>query len=154
MDNKPSNKPPANKPQGPLAEFTSRPVFQLAIPATDLAAEKVFYCDVLGSRVMHEEAELLELSFFGGTLCLYRVEVMPVTASGRRNGREIPVPNFGLVMSWEDWHRAVDHLNYVGISYRMAPTRSRTVEGRTEMWFAIEDPVGNCLAFGATEPAN
>lgn len=148
MDNKSST-----SPQGPLAEFTSRPVFQLAIPATDLAAQKIFYCDVLGSRVAREDAALLELSFFGGLLCVYRVAAMPATVAGQRNGKEMPVPNFGLMMSWEDWHRAVDHLNYVGISYRMPPTRSRGATGQAEMWFAITDPSGNCLAFGAIEPA-
>jgi extradiol dioxygenase family protein len=147
MDNKPSN-----KPQGPLAEFTSRPVFQLAIPATDLAAQRVFYCDVLGSRVTRDESDILELSFFGGTLCVYRVQAMPATVTGRRNGKEIPVPNFGLLMGWEDWHRAVDHLNYVGISYRMPPTRVPTGGEGSEMWFAINDPSGNCLAFGTTRP--
>ena len=146
MDNKQSN-----KPSGPLAEFTSRPVFQLAIPALDLAALRVFYVDVLGSKIEREDVDTLELSFFGGRLRAFRVDTMPVSVDGRRGGKAIPVPNFGLVMSWEDWHRAVDHLNYVGITYRVSPTTLLTPEGRTEAWFAIADPSGNCLAFGATK---
>lgn len=143
----------ANKPSGPLAEFSSRPSFQLAIPALDLAAVRVFYVDVLGSRVEHEDTDHIELAFFGGRLNAYRVDTMPPVATGRRGGKAIPVPNFGLLMSWEDWHRAVDHLNYVGITYRMTPTMLTGPAGHAEAWFAITDPSGNCLAFGATRPA-
>ena len=145
MDNNP------NKPSGPLAEFTSRPAFQLAIPALDLAALRVFYVDVLGSKVEREDSDTLELAFFGGILRAFRTATMPVSVSGRRGSKTIPVPNFGLEMSWEDWHRAVDHLNYVGITYRMAPTTLITSAGRTEAWFAIADPSGNCLAFSAAK---
>ena len=140
-----------NKPSGPLAEFTSKPVFQLAIPALDLAALRVFYVDVLGSKVEREDVDTLELSFFGGRLQAFRVDAMPVAVHGRRGGKAMPVPNFGLLMSWQDWHRAVDHLNYVGITYRMPPTTLTMPEGGTEAWFAIADPSGNCLAFGATK---
>ncbi|MGD9600474.1 MAG: VOC family protein [Gammaproteobacteria bacterium] len=139
------------RPSGPLAEFSAQPSFQLAIPARDLAALRVFYVDVLGSRVEREDPDMLELAFFGGRLVAYHVADMPPSATGRRGGKPIPVPNFGLMMSWEDWHRAVDHLNYVGITYRMTPTML-TLDGRTEAWFAIADPSGNCLAFGASRP--
>ena len=50
-------------------------------------------------------------------------------------------------MGWEDWHRAVDHLNYVGVRYLEAPhfeARGATDE-RAE--FCIADPSGNCLGF-------
>ncbi len=144
-----ANNPPA-KPSGPLAEFTSRPAFQLAIPALDLAAARVFYVDVLGSQVEHADGDVLELAFFGGRLSVYRVDAMPAPAHGRRGGKALPVPNFGLMMSREDWHRAVDHLNYVGITYCMTPTTLTDGRGRVEAWFAISDPSGNCLAFSAS----
>ncbi len=143
------NNPPS-KPSGPLAEFTSRPTFQLAIPALDLGALRVFYVDLLGSSVHREDANSLELIFFGGRLQAYKVTKMPETVAGQRGGKSVPVPNFGLLMSWVDWHRAVDHLNYVGITYRLLPTTLAGPDGGTEAWFAITDPSGNCLAFGTS----
>jgi uncharacterized protein len=142
-----------DKPQGPLAEFTSRPIFQLSIPAPEPARVRDFYQDLLGSRLVRETPEVLEFSFFGGMLCVYRVERMPETLQGERNGRAMPVPTFGLLMSWEDWHRAVDHLNYVGIEYTTPPGRSMTTDGREEMWFVITDPAGNHLGFGTARGA-
>ncbi len=135
---------------GPLAEFTSRPTFQLSIPALDLAAARLFYHDLLGSRVEREDEHCIECAFFGGRLTLYRVDKVPEACSGERGGKRIPIPSFGLLMSWEDWHRAVDHLNYVGVSYRLAPS-TFAHHGAQEAWFAIADPSGNVLSFGARQ---
>jgi len=136
---------------GPLAEFTSRPTFQLSIPVLDLDAARRFYHDLLGSRVERQDEHCVECAFFGGRLALYQVEHIPETTHGLRGDKRVPVPSFGLLMSWEDWHRAVDHLNYVGVSYRLAPTVFAH-EGATEAWFAIADPSGNVLSFGARQP--
>lgn len=138
---------------GPLAEFTSRPVFQLAVPARDLAAMRRFYVDVLGSRVEREDPAWLEFSFFGGRLIAYQVERLPEGVAGARGGRPFPVPSFGLVMGWEDWHRAIDHLSYVGIRYHQAPATITHADGQAEAWFAIADPGGNILTFGAVRGA-
>jgi extradiol dioxygenase family protein len=134
---------------GPLAEFTTRPVFQLAVPARDLAAMRRFYVDVLGSRVAREAPAWLEFSFFGGRLIAYQVNQMPAGVSGARGGRPFPIPSYGLLMGWEDWHRAVDHLSYVGIAYHQAPATFTNEDGEVEAWFAIADPAGNVLTFGA-----
>lgn len=144
---------PRPEASGPLAEFTRRPVFQLAVPARDLAAMRRFYVDVLGSRVERETGDWLEFSFFGGRLIAYHVTQAPDSVAGARGGKPFPVPSFGLVMGWEDWHRAVDHLSYVGIAYHQAPATITNEEGQVEAWFAIADPGGNILTFGAVRGA-
>jgi len=136
-------------PIGPLAEFSVRPQFQLSLPATDLALLRGFYVDVLGSRIVHDSAEELELSFFGGILIAYQVDTLPNSTSSAFGGRQVPLPNFGLVMGWEDWHRAVDHLNYVGVIYRVPPTMVTAPDASQSALFVIADPSGNCLSFRA-----
>ena len=133
---------------GPLEEFTQRPVFQLTLAAIDLAAMRVFYVETLGSKIERESADAIDFNFFGGTLIAQRVPVNPAAHVVLGAGG-LPLPSFGLSMSWEDWHRAVDHLNYVGVTYRLAPTMLTTTDGRDEALFAIDDPSGNCLAFRA-----
>ncbi|MBI2800790.1 MAG: hypothetical protein HYX63_11025 [Gammaproteobacteria bacterium] len=141
-----ANKQPS---AGPLEEFTQRPVFQLTLAAVDLAATRVFYVETLGSTIERESADAIDFNFFGGTLIAQRVPVSPATAQVVLGADGLPLPNFGLSMSWEDWHRAVDHLNYVGVTYRLAPTMQTTADGRDGALFAIDDPSGNCLAFHA-----
>jgi uncharacterized protein len=136
-------------PIGPLAEFSVRPQFQLSLPTTDLAALRGFYVDVLGSRIVRDTPEELELSFFGGILVAYRVDLLPTFPTCAFGDRQVPLPNFGLVMGWEDWHRAVDHLNYVGVIYRVPPTTVSAEDGSQSALFAIADPSKNCLCFRA-----
>ena len=134
---------------GPLEEFTQRPVFHLTVPASDLAAMRVFYVETLGSKIERESADFLEFTFFGGILIAARVHVSPANSTVVPGAGGLPLPNFGLIMSWEDWHRAVDHLNYVGVTYRVSPVVHTAGDGREEALFAIADPSGNCLAFRA-----
>jgi uncharacterized protein len=136
-------------PIGPLAEFSIRPQFQLSLPTTNLTALRSFYVDVLGSRIVRDTADELEFSFFGGVLVAYRVDVLPTLPTCAFGDRQVPLPNFGLIMGWEDWHRAVDHLNYVGVIYRVPPTMVSAADGSQLALFAIADPSKNCLSFRA-----
>ncbi len=65
------------------------------------------------------------------------------------DSREESFPVFGLVMSWNDWHRAVDHMNYIGMDFMVAP---HTIGKRTQDEYAIfclYDPSDNILEFRA-----
>ncbi|MSR13767.1 MAG: hypothetical protein EXR86_04230 [Gammaproteobacteria bacterium] len=119
-----------------------------------MAAVRGFYVDVLGSRIIREAANELDLSFFGGILVVYLVTALPSTAHSEFGGRQVPLPNFGLVMGWEDWHRAVDHLNYIGVMYCVPPTLVDAEDGGLAALFAIADPSKNCLSFRAYKRAD
>ena len=135
MDNKPGK-------GGPLEEFTSQPRPCIAIAVHDLAVTRRFYEDTLGCRVVDERATGLTIDFFGCEL-----DARLVARDGAQATQLLP--RFGLVMGWEDWHRAVDHLNYIGVRYLEAPRFDArgTPDERAE--FCIADPSGNCLGFAA-----
>ena len=139
------------KSNGALDEFTSRPIFHLSLPALDLHATRMFYTDVLGARLEQAHPEHLDFNFFGGLLTVQHVATLPTAMSSLVGDDAIPLPNFGLVMGWEDWHRAVDHLNYIGVTYRVPPSIRGDNTGRQFASFAIVDPSGNCLSFTAHE---
>ena len=52
-------------------------------------------------------------------------------------------------MGWDDWHRAVDHMNYIGVAFRVAPQVRFEGETGEQATFFLEDPAGNCLEFKA-----
>jgi uncharacterized protein len=134
---------------GPLEEFEGRPSFHLAFPVSDLEATRSFYVDVLGCRVGRCSGSWIDLNFFG-----YQITAHLVTDGGVRptnvvEGHDIPIPHFGLIMDWEDWHRAVDHMTYIGVSFRVEPhVRFKGQRGEQATFF-LEDPSGNCLEFKA-----
>ena len=140
MANNPSN--------GALAEFSSRPLFHLALPALDLKTTRLFYTDVLGAKVERADGDHIDFNFFGGLLTVHRVDTLPSPTRAVSNEDVTPLPNFGLVMGWEDWHRAVDHMNYIGVAYRVPPSIKCETD-RQFASFAINDPSGNCLSFCA-----
>jgi extradiol dioxygenase family protein len=127
---------------GPLDEFTARPRPRIAIAVHDLAAARQFYEDTLGCRVLGAPPQALLLDFFG---CELEARLRPDGVAGAASTGLLP--RFGLVMGWDDWHRAVDHLNYVGVRYLEAPHFAARGEAGERAEFCIADPSGNCLGF-------
>jgi extradiol dioxygenase family protein len=133
-----------------LEEFTTRPVFHLAFPVTDLAAARAFYAGVLGCPVGRSSANWIDFNFFGYQISAHLVSAAPAPAGvSDVDGQAIPVPHFGVIVGWEDWHRAVDHLTYVGIEFRVAPHVRFAGAAGEQATFFIRDPSGNVLEFKA-----
>ncbi|MEM7465270.1 MAG: VOC family protein [Pseudomonadota bacterium] len=134
---------------GPLEEFESRPSFHLAFPVTDLEAARNFYVDVLGCREGRHDKRWADFNFFGFQITAHLVPESTLVGANVVDEHDIPIPHFGLVMSWEDWHRAVDHLSYIGVAFKVEPHvrfKGKTGEQAT---FFVSDPSGNCLEFKA-----
>jgi extradiol dioxygenase family protein len=137
------------KPPAAVEEFRQRPLFHLAFPVTDLEATRNFYVDVLGCRVGRTAETWIDFDFFGYQITAHRLPARPAAATNEVDAHAIPIPHFGLIMSWEDWHRAVDHMNYIGVSFRVEPhIRFKDAPGEQATFF-LEDPAGNCLEFKA-----
>lgn len=136
-------------PSGAVEEFRQRPLFHLAFAVTDLEQAKNFYVDVLGCRVGRSSESWIDFDFFGYQITAHRVDNIDRRQSNPVDGHDIPIPHFGLIMSWEDWHRAVDHMNYIGVEFHVAPhIRFRDAAGEQATFF-LNDPAGNCLEFKA-----
>lgn len=141
----------AQPPEKPAAveEFRQRPIFHLAFPVDDLEATRNFYVDVLGCRVGRTAETWIDFDFFGYQITAHKTPVTGPRAANPVDGHDIPVPHFGLIMGWEDWHRAVDHMNYIGVRFRVAPHIRFKDEAGEQATFFLEDPSGNCLEFKA-----
>lgn len=141
----------ATSKQAPAAveEFRQRPLFHLAFRVTNLEATRNFYVDVLGCRVGRSSDTWIDFDFFGYQISAHCLPKEGPAPSNEVDGHDIPIPHFGLIMSWEDWHRAVDHMNYIGVTFRVAPhIRFKDLPGEQATFF-LEDPSGNCLEFKA-----
>ena len=135
---------------GSLAEFSSRPMLQLVLPVVDLEASRRFYQDLLGCRAVRENASWVEFDFFGNRLIACRLgRTAPAQFSANVAGSDLPVPHFGLVLGWDDWHRAVDHLNYVGAGFQIAPAIDLADTEQAQGLFALRDPDDNLVVFRA-----
>lgn len=145
----------AERKSDAVEEFRQRPLFHLAFPVDDLDAARAFYTDVLGCREGRSSRTWVDFNFFGYQITAHKVERATSAATNPVDGEDVPIPHFGLIMSWEDWHRAVDHMNYIGVSFRIAPHIRFKDQPGEQATFFLEDPAGNCLEFKAfRQPAD
>ena len=137
----------------PLEEFRGRPSFHLAFPVHDLEATRSFYVDVLGCGVGRCSETWLDLNFFGYQITAHQGLDSEIRLTSNVDEHDIPIPHFGLIMDWEDWHRAVDHMVYIGAKFLVEPhVRFKGLVGEQATFF-LEDPSGNCLEFKAFKEA-
>jgi len=61
----------------------------------------------------------------------------------------VPVPHFGVVLTWEQWHRLAERLKQQGTQFVIEPyIRFKGQVGEQATMFFL-DPCGNALEFKA-----
>jgi uncharacterized protein len=125
--------------------------FHLAIPVHDLAAARAFYGGLFGCREGRSSAQWVDFDLYGHQL------VAHVDASARPHvathnavdGRDVPVPHFGVVLAWDDWHALAERLKGAGQRFEIAPHIRFEGQVGEQATFFLYDPSGNALEFKA-----
>ena len=129
-----------------LDEFIIEPTIRIGIVVLDLKDTLFFYTERLGCSIVRELDEVVELDFFGYLVTLYLRDDCESDAFGHADSIQ---PYFGLTVGWEDWHKAVDHLSYVGTNFKIESKKGPRVEDGEQAVLILEDPSGNILKFVA-----
>ena len=123
--------------------------FHLAIPVNDLDSSKNFYHDLLGCRVGRSSDEWIDFNFFGHQLVCHLSEKSSNEISNSVDFHEIPVPHFGLVLSWSDFKSITSDLSEKKIEFLIEPTiRFKDQVGEQAIAF-LKDPSGNAIELKA-----
>ena len=121
--------------------------FHLAMPVRDLESTRLFYGGIMGCREGRSAPTWVDYDFFGHQLSFH---VLPKPGIAGRNpvdGDAVPIPHFGVVLDWEEWHRLRDSLIEGQVTFDIAPTiRFRGEVGEQATMF-FRDPSGNALEF-------
>ena len=130
--------------------------FHLAIPVSNLETCRTFYRDVLNCIEGRSDELWVDFNFFGHQLVIHQKEGvqtdLPIT--NPVDGHDVPVPHFGVVLSWEDWHELEDTLKAKNIRFIIEPTirfKGKTGEQATMFFY---DPENNALEFKAFKDIN
>jgi extradiol dioxygenase family protein len=128
--------------------------FHLAIPVKELLQTREFYRDILGFKEGRTSDHWVDLDFFGHQLVLH------LSASGSQNhsnpvdGKNVPVPHFGVVLEWQQWHDFRDLCLTKEIEFVIEPyIRFAGQTGEQATMFFL-DPSGNALEFKAFKDPN
>ena len=124
--------------------------FHIAFPVNDLAAARAFYGDVLGCREGRSSDEWIDFDLYGHQIVAHLdPAARGAGISNAVDGHDVPVPHFGVVLDWGDWHALAERLEAAGVAFGIKPhIRFKGQVGEQATMFFC-DPTGNALEFKA-----
>ncbi|QCK13863.1 VOC family protein [Mangrovivirga cuniculi] len=123
--------------------------FHLAIPVDDIKKNRKFYKEVIGCSEGRSDKNWVDFDFYGHQLVIH---YKPGTGDSSLHtnpvdGHDVPVPHFGVVLEWNDWHTLSERLQKEGINFEIEPhIRFQGQPGEQATMF-FYDPAGNALEF-------
>ena len=124
--------------------------FHLAIPVQNLEKCRTFYRDVLQCEEGRSSDHWVDFNFFGHQLVIHQKEgFISDRISNPVDGKDVPVPHFGVVLTWSDWHILADRLKEAQTKFIIEPgIRFEGKVGEQATMF-FNDPENNALEFKA-----
>ncbi|VAV84067.1 Glyoxalase/bleomycin resistance protein/dioxygenase [hydrothermal vent metagenome] len=123
--------------------------FHLAIPVDNLELCRTFYRDVLGCKEGRSSELWDDFNFFGHQLVIHYKpkEEHKDLHTNPVDGKNVPVPHFGVVLPWKVFHELSVQLKQKSINFIIEPyIRFEGQVGEQATMF-FKDPSGNALEF-------
>jgi hypothetical protein len=135
-----------------MCDTNLRP-FHLAVPIRDIAEARQFYGQLLGLSEGRSSDEWIDWNLYGHQLVTHlnpnlgATGKVPIHVNGV-DGKGVPVPHFGVVLTIDDWQNLADRLQGK-VDFIIEPcTRFKGEPGEQSTLF-FSDPSGNALEFKA-----
>ena len=119
--------------------------FHLAIPVNSIELAREFYGSKLGFAEGRSDEHWIDYNFFGHQLVCHIGEAS--SFSNEVDGKDVPVPHFGIVLEWEQFDVFSEKLISSDIKFIIEPyLRFKGLPGEQKTMF-FKDPFGNALEF-------
>ena len=119
--------------------------FHLAIPVNSIELAREFYGSKLGFAEGRSDEHWIDYNFFGHQLVCHIGESS--SFSNEVDGKDVPVPHFGIVLEWEQFDVFSEKLISSEIKFIIEPyLRFKGLPGEQKTMF-FKDPFGNALEF-------
>ncbi|MEW4923060.1 VOC family protein [Algibacter sp. 2305UL17-15] len=131
-----------------MSHFTP---FHIAIPVSNLEKCRLFYRDILGCEEGRSSNHWVDFNFFGHQLVIHYKpkENTSSLATNPVDGKDVPIPHFGVVLPWDVFHTFAEDLKHKNIKFVIEPyIRFEGLAGEQATMF-FYDPSGNALEFKA-----
>jgi len=126
--------------------------FHVAVLVDDLDEARHFYGEILGCSEGRSDTDWVDFDLFGHQFVCHRGTREAMTRSGQTednsvDGKEVPVPHYGVVLQMEEWEELASRLAAARVSFVIEPhVRFQGRPGEQGTMF-IADPSGNALEF-------
>ncbi|MEQ5789916.1 glyoxalase [Muricauda sp. NFXS6] len=124
--------------------------FHVAVPVHNLEQCRTFYRDMLGCKEGRSAEQWVDFNFFGHQFVIhYKPKSEEDTHTNPVDGKNVPVPHYGVVLPWETFQTFSKDLIEKGIDFVIEPyIRFKGEPGEQATMFFL-DPAGNALEFKA-----
>ncbi len=124
--------------------------FHVAIPVHNLAECRTFYREVLGCEEGRSSDHWVDFNLFGHQLVIhYKPKSEEELHTNPVDGKNVPVPHYGVVLPWEKFQSFAGELREKGVAFVIDPyIRFEGEVGEQATMFFL-DPAGNALEFKA-----
>ena len=129
--------------------------FHLAIPVDNIPVCRKFYRTVLGCEEGRSSEHWVDFNLFGHQLVIhYKEKSNEEIHTNPVDGKNVPVPHFGVVLEWDTFHKFSDNLIKKGVEFIIEPyIRFEGKPGEQATMFFM-DPAGNALEFKSFKDFN
>ena len=124
--------------------------FHIAFPVSDIEVAREFYGGLLGCPEGRSAETWVDFDLYGHQIVAHYQP--PQENSLHRNGvdgKAVPVPHFGVVLTMEDWYGLRDRLKAAGVEFEIEPYVRFEGEVGEQATMFFFDPFGNALEFKA-----
>jgi extradiol dioxygenase family protein len=123
--------------------------FHVAVPVDDLDAARRFYGDLLGCPEGRSDSHWIDFNLYGHQFVCHLSPAAVDSVANTVDGKQVPVPHYGVVLDWTDWQALADRLRAAGISFVLEPGVRFAGQPGEQATFFVADPAGNVLEFKA-----
>ncbi|SDS09192.1 hypothetical protein SAMN04515667_1390 [Formosa sp. Hel1_31_208] len=124
--------------------------FHIAIPVHNLDECRRFYRDILNCEEGRSSDHWVDFNLFGHQLVIhYKPKSEETLHTNAVDGKNVPVPHYGVVLPWETFNAFASQLKAKEVSFIIEPyIRFEGQVGEQATMFFL-DPAGNALEFKA-----
>lgn len=124
--------------------------FHYSFFVRDLESTRYFYGTLLGCQEGRSTESWVDFDFFGNQISCHNTgAVTPTADTGRVDDQLVPMPHFGAVLSWDQFHQLAERLVAAGSVFIIAPRLRFAGLPGEQMTMFLRDPSGNPLEFKA-----
>jgi len=129
--------------------------FHLAIPVSDIQECRYFYTKILGFNEGRSDKKWVDYNFFGHQLVIHLDKsIKKENHLNFVDGKNVPVPHFGVVLDWVDWIDFSEKIKSLDIKFLIKPyIRFKGQVGEQATMFFL-DPSENALEFKSFKKPN
>ena len=123
--------------------------FHLAFPVDDLPRARAFYGGLMGCTEGRSSSQWIDFDFFGHHIVAHLAPPLQRAHHNPVDGHDVPVPHFGVVLPWGEFHALADRLRAAGTRFVIEPYLRFEGQVGEQATMFFHDPAGNALEFKA-----